>query len=226
MNEKSKKKQHQSQELSGFTVMFVFVILIVIAVAFFVFMKHRKNRAEAEYEYNGIESAVMAAEEKLDSEISTNINTKEMNTGQSKIQAYNNIEGLRTSLSENGIGTLGQWKSDMMGGYMSITDYYQFGSGIPQSNIAYYIESEKYDIAQSVTVSLNINNQVDKDKAIHLFSSTIDKTFKSIALSPSREVIQSIKSGKNTEVDQEDYSLSFSVDKGNIERWVLKIKSK
>jgi hypothetical protein len=44
-----------------------------------------------------------------------------------KLKVFNNINFLRSKLSENGIGQLHDWNSDSVDGYMSMTDYYRFG---------------------------------------------------------------------------------------------------
>jgi len=53
--------------------------------------------------------------------------TAEAPTGNEKFEPFNKIDDTRTKLSEVGIGQLGSWRDDGMGGYMSITTYYRFG---------------------------------------------------------------------------------------------------
>ena len=43
-----------------------------------------------------------------------------------KFAPFKNIDDVRQKLSAAGIGELGRWRDDEMGGYMSITSYYQF----------------------------------------------------------------------------------------------------
>ena len=196
------------------------LLLMIIAVSLSL-SSCSENRENDEAEQAKFEEAAAALEEAvaaLDSENQTSTASVS-----SKLGAFNDIGNLRSSLSKNGIGPLGQWKSDMMGGYMSITDYYQFGSGVPQSNIAYYIESEHIGYAESLKISMNISSSGDKKEGVKLFSSVLAKTLKSVNITPTQSIIQKIIRGEAANFSHKDYSIEFKVDKGNAENWILKI---
>lgn len=143
-----------------------------------------------------------------------------------KLDIFNDINKTRQSLSENGIGNLGEWKSDQMGGFFSITNYFQFGGGTMQNNIAYYLESEDESYIQTAKLTLNINNKSEKKQALTKFKDLTTATFKSLSLEIPKELIESIDAEKEFESSNNIFSASVKLDKNKIDTWTLKITTK
>jgi len=143
-----------------------------------------------------------------------------------KLDIFNDINKTRQSLSENGIGSLGEWKSDQMGGFFSITNYFQFGGGTMQNNIAYYLESEDESYIQTAKLTLNINNKSEKKQALTKFKDLTTATFKSLSLEIPKELIESINAEKEFESSNNTFSASVKLDKNKIDTWTLKITTK
>lgn len=143
-----------------------------------------------------------------------------------KLDIFNDINKTRQSLSENGIGNLGEWKSDQMGGFFSITNYFQFGGGTMQNNIAYYLESEDESYIQTAKLTLNINNKSEKKQALTKFKDLTTATFKSLSLEIPKELIESINAEKEFESSNNTFSASVKLDKNKIDTWTLKITTK
>lgn len=143
-----------------------------------------------------------------------------------KLHIFNDINKTRQSLSENGIGNLGEWKSDQMGGFFSITNYFQFGGGTMQNNIAYYLESEDESYIQTAKLTLNINNKSEKKQALTKFKDLTTATFKSLSLEIPKELIESINAEKEFESSNNTFSASVKLDKNKIDTWTLKITTK
>ncbi|WP_314812896.1 hypothetical protein [Porphyromonas endodontalis] len=100
------------------------------------------------------------------------------------LEAFNNPQHLARELSKIGVGQLNDWKNSIAGvdwdEYMSITPYYVFGDGDftkIQSNIALYLVG-KEDHAETLDIVLNIGYQQDKEEALSVFKTTIQKAEK------------------------------------------------
>lgn len=100
------------------------------------------------------------------------------------LEAFNNPQRLARELSKVGVGQLNDWKNSIAGvdwdEYMSITPYHVFGDGDftkIQSNIALYLVG-KEDHAENLDIVLNIGYQQDKEEALAVFKTTIQKVEK------------------------------------------------
>lgn len=147
----------------------------------------------------------------------------------SKIVAFNNVNGLIVSLSQNGLGNLGSWRSDDIGGFMSITEYYRFGAvskvnGL-ENNLAYYLESGNETYVEKLTLVLNIFNSYERKSALSKFRITIEKTFKSLKLSPPPRLISSLGEPKAYSYTNKVFKVGLEREKNNIESWKFIIKS-
>lgn len=152
--------------------------------------------------------------------------TSKTTSEKAKLTIFNDISKTRQALSGNGIGNLGDWKSDQMGGFMSITNYYQFGNGMPQNNIAYYLESKDESYIQTAKLTLNINNKSEKKEALEKFRNIATATFKTLSLEVPQGLIEAIDKGKEFESSNDNYSTSLNLDKSKIDTWTLKIETK
>jgi hypothetical protein len=146
-----------------------------------------------------------------------------------KVDIFNDIEKTRNLLSQNGIGELKTWRSDGMGGFMSITDYFQFGSSNAagmQNNLAYYLESENVDYIKTIKIVLNINNKGERKQALSKFKQTVQITFKNLALAIPKGLSDAITKGKIYQADSEMFTTNLKIDQTNIDTWKLIIETK
>jgi hypothetical protein len=145
-----------------------------------------------------------------------------------KIEVFNDIGLTRQTLSQNGIGELGTWKSDGMGGYFSITSYHEFGTNTTgmKNNLAYYLESESEDFVDRVKLVLNINNKNEKKQAIAKFKSLMDETFQDLSIDTPKELTISINNENEFQFENDKYSTTLKLEKSNIDSWKLIINSK
>ncbi|SKA30556.1 hypothetical protein SAMN04488128_103312 [Chitinophaga eiseniae] len=149
--------------------------------------------------------------------------------GASKIAVFNNVNGLRTELSKNGIGELGSWRSDDLGGFMSITDYYRFGTASSvnglDNNLAYYLESNHETYAEKLTLVLNIFNSTERNAAISKFKATTEKTFGALNLTTPPGLIKAVGIPKPYTYNNKFFRVSLEREQNNIETWKLTIMS-
>ena len=148
---------------------------------------------------------------------------------QAKFGIFNDIPKLLTLLSQNGIGQLSKWKSDEMGGFMSITDYFPFGdpsevNGM-QNNLAYYLESDNEKYVKTLKLVLNINNKIQNKQALSKLKEKINKTFKSLSIMTPDGLYSSLKNEKDTQFDNEQYKVELKSDISNIVTWTILIET-
>ncbi len=93
--------------------------------------------------------------------------------------ALTDIDGTRSKLSAVGIGPLEKWMDDEMGGFMSVSPFYEFGAGAPSNNIGYCLLSEESTRIQQIMIVLSLNNG-DRDEALKMFSDIIAKTYRAL----------------------------------------------
>lgn len=142
------------------------------------------------------------------------------------LNVFENIEHVRSSLSSVGIGTLGEWKEDGMGGYMSITSYYQIegdNSSMP-NNLAYYLESTKSDKIESIKLVFNLNNSEAKILAIEKYKDVALQTFKKLDIPFSKELQNAIFNLKEYSAQIDNVQIIHTLQQSNIKTWVLTIK--
>ena len=153
----------------------------------------------------------------------------ETTTSNMKIKLFNETSNLLSKLSENGIGELKEWKNPEEMGWGSLTDYFQFGKNKDgdgmQNNLAYYLEGEE-NYAKNLLLNLNVNNPKDKKAAVKLFSETTEKTFKTLEIEIPKGLLEAIKNNKEFKSESEIYSVSFKIEKENIEIFKMEIVSK
>ena len=140
------------------------------------------------------------------------------------LDIFNDIDKTRKVLSQNGIGELHNWKSDQMGGFMSITDYHLIGSST--SNIAYYLESDNANYIKTLKLVLNINNKADKKIAIAKFKELTESTFKSLSLNLPTGLLDAISKVKDFENATDTYTTTLKMDKENIDTYTLTLEAK
>ncbi len=159
-----------------------------------------------------------------------NDQSSQKNEMSAKIEVFNDIDQTRQTLSQNGIGELGTWKSDGMGGYMSITSYHEFGTNSTgmKNNLAYYLESESEDFVDKVKLVLNINNENEneKDQALTKFKNLTEETFRDLSIDMPKDLITAIDNEKEFQFENEKYSTTLNLDKSKIDTWKLIIDSK
>lgn len=146
-----------------------------------------------------------------------------------KLKIFNDISSIRTALNNNDIGSLRPWHNDGLG-WISSTDYYSFGTADLNNNLmnnlAYYLESKSDAYVETVKLVLNINNSIEKTEALSLLNNTSNKTLSSLAISIPKGLSKAIKSGKEFNYDNNDYIVSLTLNKSNIETWKLTIEAK
>ena len=142
-----------------------------------------------------------------------------------KFAPFKNIDDVRQKLSAVGIGELGSWRDDQMGGYMSITSYYQFGGGDQPSNLAYYLAGDNSSSIKTLEIVLNINHG-DKKRALSKFGETIRKTYKAVGLEPDTKIINELKFGKLLKSESGTYKARTEVEKSGTETWKFLIETK
>lgn len=147
-------------------------------------------------------------------------------TPKAQLPMFNDISKTRQALSANGIGTLGEWESDQMGGFMSITPYFQFGGGNIKNNLAYYLESENENYIKTLKLTLNINNKNEKKQALTKFKNLITPTFNSLLLKVPKELIEAVEKENEFNKTEDIFSTSLKLDKSKIDKWTLKIETK
>ena len=155
-------------------------------------------------------------------------NTSTASNSKAKLALFNDITATKNLLSQNGIGSLKNWRSDEMGGFISITDYFQFGSNATgiQNNLAYYLESDNVDCIKTLKLILNINNKGDKKQALTTFKEKSVATFKSLSLQMPKGLSDAITKEKIYQDSNEIFTTTLEVNKSNIDTWQLIIKSK
>jgi hypothetical protein len=147
--------------------------------------------------------------------------------GTAKLSIFNQIDETRGKLSEVRIGSLGTWKEDGMGGYMSITTYHEIGASDGMTNnLAYYLESDTQDNIKTCKLVLNINDPSQKQSAIELFGETADKTFKQLGLAMPAGLANAIRKTKAFAAANETFSTTLKLEKSKIDTWELKIATK
>lgn len=142
-----------------------------------------------------------------------------------KFEPFNNVDNVRQKLSAVGIGELGSWRDNEMGGFMSITTYYQFGSDNPSNNLAYYLESDNPGSIKTLKLVLNINNG-NKKPALLKFAETVVKTHEVLGLAQNNQIINAAKIGKEIKVDKDSHTEKIELEKSRIETWEFVIETK
>ncbi|RYE56273.1 MAG: hypothetical protein EOP48_08380 [Sphingobacteriales bacterium] len=142
-----------------------------------------------------------------------------------KFEPFNNVDDVRKKLSEVGIGELGRWRDDELGGYISITPYHQFGGGDMPNNLAYYLEGDNLSSIKTLKLVLNINNE-NKKAALSKFVETIGKTYRALGLGADTKIMNEAKFGQELSAESETYTAKTELEKSNIETWKFVITTK
>lgn len=158
-------------------------------------------------------------------ETTTPSETSLLTTSKVKFEPFNNVDDVRQKLSAVGIGELGRWRDDEMGGYMSITPYHQFGNGTPPNNLAYYLESDKSNSIKTLKLVLNINDG-NKKAALAKFTEVIGKTCTALRIPPDTKIMAAAKVGKELSAESGTYTTRTELDKSRIETWKFIITTK
>jgi hypothetical protein len=160
-----------------------------------------------------------------DMETTTPSETSSPTASKVKLDLFNNVDDVRKKLSAIGIGELGRWRDDEMGGFMSITSYHQFGGGDMPNNLAYYLESNNSSSIKTLKLVLNINNG-NKKLALSKFAETVGKTYKALGLTPNNQIMNAAKNGKEVKVDKDTHTEKIELEKSRIETWKFLIETK
>jgi hypothetical protein len=142
-----------------------------------------------------------------------------------KIAIFNDVAGTRAKLSTAGIGDLGKWRDDEMGGFMSITNYYTFGDN-KLNNLAYYLESDNSDYVTTLKLVLNINNMSEKRPALTKLAEVVEKTFTVLSLELPKELVKSLKAERSVFIDQKNFTTELKLERSKIETWIVKVTTK
>jgi len=142
-----------------------------------------------------------------------------------RVEIFNDVESTRAKLSTVGIGDLGKWRDDEMGGFMSITSYYTFVES-ELNNLAYYLESDNSNYVTSLKLVLNINNKAGKGQALTKLTEVTEKTFNVLSLPLPDELLKSIKNEKPLIIDGENFTSELKLEKSKIDSWTIKITTK
>lgn len=86
---------------------------------------------------------------------------------------FDDIFRVRNILEVGGIGKMSEYKSDGMGEFFSLTEYYKINNGI--NNIAIYLYGENSENANKIEVVANINNKIDEKETLEKMSEVIGK---------------------------------------------------
>jgi hypothetical protein len=147
-----------------------------------------------------------------------------------RLKIFNNINLLRSKLSENGIGKLHDWKSDGVDGYMSITDYYSFGEASVRNgmgnNLAYYLESDNGKYIKTLSLILNINNNTEKKQAIERLSQLMEKTFLTLDVHAPSGLRTAILKTEQFNSESDAFITQLILEESKIETWKLVISTK
>jgi len=188
-------------------------IKLVLASALFATITYSCSSPNGDNNYNSDTTAQLDL--KLPSKTSSKV----------KFDPFNNVEDVMQKLSAVGIGELGKWRDDEMGGYMSVTPYYQFGDSDVLNNLAYYLESDNSSSIKTLKIVLNINNG-DKNSALSKLGDTIGKTYRALGLEPDTKIINELKFGKELKGEGDTYKMRTEVEKSRIETWKFVIETK
>jgi uncharacterized protein YhfF len=142
-----------------------------------------------------------------------------------KVESFNDIDATRTKLSAVGIGDLGQWRDDEMGGFVSITNYYTFGKN-NLNNLAFYLESDNPAYVTTLKLVLNINNKGEKGQALIKLAKVTEQTFNALNLELASELKNSIQKEKPLVIDSENFVSELKLEKSKIDTWIVKITAK
>lgn len=157
-------------------------------------------------------------------ENSTNQTQEVSRKDNAEFKLFNDINLVRDRLSSVGIGRMTEWKFDDYSEYYSITTYYEFGGGIPQNNLAYYLDSESPNYIKTLKLVVNINNS-DKKSALSKFSSIINKTYAALDITPNQKIISAAKNGIETTIQNDTYSETIMLEQTRIETWKFIIET-
>lgn len=138
------------------------------------------------------------------------------------------MNGLKTVLAKNGIGTLRRWRGDAYG-WISASDYYSFGrksyvNGM-QNNLAYYLESEQEGFVEKLKIVLNINNANEKQKGLTELKKIIQKTYESIGIKLPIGLLERITKEQNFKAENKNFRTELKLEKSKIDTWKLTIDS-
>jgi len=128
----------------------------------------------------------------------------------SKLNLFNDIENVRQSLSQNGIGELSEWDFDGVDEFHCMTNYYQFGENLIglQNNLAYYLIGDELFI-KKLELVLNINNKDETELALNKFKDISITTFMSLSLPTSSNLIDAIKNNHEYYEELETYNIKL-----------------
>ncbi len=137
------------------------------------------------------------------------------------------VESTISRLSQIGVGQLGVWKDNGMGGYMSITPYYQLGDETGEgmsNNIALYLESEKADTIQKFTLVLNLNRPSEKKQAWSKMQEITPKLFAGIGIPMPDGLKDALRSTKTFLGVSNGYKVDLKLEKTKIDTWLVIIE--
>ncbi|GLU57326.1 hypothetical protein Dfri01_67870 [Dyadobacter frigoris] len=147
-----------------------------------------------------------------------------------KLMAFAEVEKLRTSLTNNGIGQLHSWKHVDGGDWQAITDYYEVGRELNayglRNNLAYYLTSPEEGFAESLELVLNINVPSEREYALKQMKIMVKKTFKSIGESVPEGLLKAVDKQSKFSKGNDRMIVTLKTEKTKIATLILAVKTR
>lgn len=122
---------------------------------------------------------------------------------------FDDIFRIRGILENAGIGKITEYKSDGMGGFFALTEYYRINNGI--NNIAIYLYWETAESANQIKIVANINNKTDEKKTLEKMSEVTQKILAFMDITK-KEISQNILNKKESTFE-ERYKSEITIQK-------------
>jgi hypothetical protein len=145
-----------------------------------------------------------------------------------KLKIFNNIQETIEKLSDIGVGELSEWHKSYADDdcYLSMTNYYQFGSDditkIPNT-LAFYLMGEEAYIEQ-LDVVLDVGFQQNKHEALEKFTEVLELVFSNLSILMPDDLLESILANKKYLKQYDSHRVSLTYEKfERIENYILSI---
>lgn len=146
-----------------------------------------------------------------------------------KIELFNQVIPLLSILSVIGIGRMRDWRDDELGGFISSTPYFEFGTEsdrLLKSNLAFYAESPVDSQIQTVKLMLNVNNAVETKTALQRYADVASLTLKRLGLPALGNFKKALQQGEALAFDSDSLQIKNEVHHDRIDWYKLTITAK
>ena len=141
--------------------------------------------------------------------------------------SFNDIPNILEKLNKVGIGDMGEWKSDMEGGYFSTTPYYELENNISASNkISMSALSKNFKYVEKIFIGLHINTPQKENEAVRVFENSLKKILRIIGEKYTNEISSKIKRKENFETSLNKYKVNFQLLQSKISTYEVTITIK